>query len=51
MDFYTNVAIVNDTILYRGLNGGERIERREEFSPTLYVPSKNKTKYNVAFGC
>ena len=50
MDFYTNVAIVNDTILYRGLNGGERIERREEFSPTLYVPSKDKTKYKTLEG-
>ena len=35
MDFYTNVAVVNDTILYRGLNGGERVERREEFLHTL----------------
>ena len=42
MNFYTNVAVVNDTILYRGFDGGERVERREEFKPTLYVPSKNE---------
>ena len=42
MDFYTNVAVVNDTILYRGLNGGERVERREEFSPLFMFLLKKK---------
>ena len=50
MDFYTNVAVINDTILYRGFDGGERVERREEFSPTLYVPSKKETKYKTLEG-
>ena len=50
MDFYTNVAVVNDTILYRGFDGGERVERREEFAPTLFVPSKNETKYKTLEG-
>ena len=50
MDFYTNVAVINDTILYRGFDGGERVERREEFKPTLYVPSKNETEYKTLEG-
>ena len=50
MNFYTNVAVVNDTILYRGLDGGERVERREEFSPTLYVPAKKETKFKTLEG-
>ena len=50
MNFYTNVAVVNDTILYRGFDGGERVERREEFAPTLFVPSKNETKYKTLEG-
>ena len=50
MDFYTNVAVINDTILYRGFDGGERVERREEFSPTLYVPSKKETEYKTLEG-
>ena len=50
MDFYTNVAIINDTVLYRGFSGGERVERREDFSPTLYVTSKNQTKYKTLEG-
>ena len=41
MDFYTNVAIINDTVLYRGFSGGERVESRENFSPTLYVSTFN----------
>jgi DNA polymerase elongation subunit (family B) len=47
MNFYTNVAIINDTVLYRGFSGGERVEHREGFSPTLFVPSKKKTKYKT----
>ena len=50
MDFYTNVAIINDTVLYRGFSGGERVESRENFSPTLYVTSKNQTKYKTLEG-
>ena len=50
MDFYTNVAIINDTVLYRGFSGGERVESREYFSPTLYVTSKNQTKYKTLEG-
>ena len=50
MDFYTNVAIINDTVLYRGFSGGERVERREDFSPTLYVTSKNQTEYKTLEG-
>ena len=50
MDFYTNVAIINDRVLYRGFSGGDRVECREEFSPTLYVPSKKKTKYKTLEG-
>ena len=50
MDFYTNVAIINDRGLYRGFSGGDRVECREEFSPTLYVQSKKKTKYKTLEG-
>ena len=50
MDFYTNVAIINDTVLYRGFSGSERVEVREDFSPTLYVPSKKKSKYKTLEG-
>ena len=50
MDFYTNVAIINDTVLYRGFSGGERVESRENFSPTLYVTSKNETEYKTLEG-
>ena len=50
MNFYTNVVIVSDTVLYRGFSGGERVELREKFSPTLFVSSKNETKYKTLEG-
>jgi DNA polymerase elongation subunit (family B) len=50
MDFYTNVAIVQDTVLYRGFSGGERVEVREKFSPTLFVASKKSTEYKTLDG-
>ena len=38
-------------ILYRGVDDrGNRITRREEFSPTLFVPSQNKTKWTTLDG-
>lgn len=39
--FYTNVQASGDNILYRGYENGERVERKIQFQPTLYVPSKN----------
>lgn len=50
MNFYTNVAIVSDTVLYRGFSNGERDELREKFSPTLFVASKNTTEYKTLEG-
>lgn len=38
--FYTHVAVSGDSILYRGVEDGKRVSRREEYFPTLYVPSK-----------
>lgn len=42
--FYTNVARYGNYILTRGYNqAGKRIEKKEKFSPTLYVKSKDTT--------
>ena len=50
MNFYTNVAIVSDTVFYRGFSEGERVELREKFSPTLFVSTKKETKYKTLEG-
>ena len=42
--FYTNIQLAGDTILYRGYENGEPVQFRTQFSPTLYVLSKNATE-------
>ena len=48
--FYTNVQLAGDTILYRGYQDGEPVQFRGKFSPTLYVPSQKKEKYKTLDG-
>ncbi len=50
MRFYTNVQMVGDQFLVRGYENSKSFMIREKFSPTLFVPSKNKTKYKTLFG-
>ena len=50
MNFYTNVQLVGNTILYRGYEGGEKVTHRDSFSPTLFVSSKKKSKYTTLDG-
>ena len=40
--FYTNIQLAGDTILYRGYEDGEPVQYRANFSPSLYVLSKNR---------
>ena len=42
--FYTNIQLAGDTILYRGYQDGDPVQFRTQFSPTLYVLSKNKNE-------
>ena len=48
--FYTNIQLAGDTILYRGYENGEPVQFRSHFSPTLYVLSKNKEKFQTLDG-
>ena len=48
--FYTNIQLAGDTIMYRGYEDGEPVQFRARFSPTLYVLSKNKEKFQTLDG-
>jgi DNA polymerase elongation subunit (family B) len=48
--FYTNVQMVGDYFLVRGYENGKHFMTREKFYPTLFVPSKKKTKYQTLTG-
>jgi len=49
-NFYTNVQLIGNQFLVRGVDGGKRYEHRDEFFPTLFVKSKKKTKYKTLSG-
>lgn len=49
-DFYTNVSLVGDGILYRGFSDGEEVTRVDHYHPTLFVKSNNKTEYKTLNG-
>ena len=50
MRFYTNVQLIGNQFLVRGVDGGKRYEHRDEFFPTLFVRSKRKSKYKTLSG-
>ena len=41
MNFYTNVQLIGNKVLVRGVKDGKRFETKEEFFPTIFVKSKN----------
>ena len=50
MRYYTNVQMVGNDFLVRGYEGGKSFTSREKFQPTMFVPSKKKTKYRTLDG-
>ncbi len=48
--FYTNVQLVGNQFLVRGVENGKRFELRDEFNPTLFVKTKKQTKYKTLSG-
>ena len=50
MKFYTNVQLIGNQFLIRGVDNGKRFETRDEFFPTLFVKSNKKTKYKTLDG-
>ena len=50
MRFYTNVQLIGNQFLVRGVENGKRFETRDEFFPTLFVKSKKETQYRTLGG-
>ena len=48
--FYTNIQLVGNHFLVRGYENGKSFMAREDWRPTLYVPSKNKTEFKSLSG-
>ena len=50
-EYYTNVSMRGKHILYRGIGeDGTPFQRKEEFYPTMFVPSKDKTEHKTLDG-
>ena len=50
MKFYTNVQLIGNQFLVRGVDNGKRFEFRDEFFPTLFVKTKKNSKYRTLTG-
>jgi DNA polymerase elongation subunit (family B) len=50
MRFYTNVQLIGNQFLVRGVDNGKRFENRDEFFPTLFVKTKKDSKYRTLSG-
>jgi DNA polymerase elongation subunit (family B) len=50
MNFYTNVQLIGNQFLVRGVQNGKRFETRDDFFPTLYVKTKKESKYRTLSG-
>ena len=49
-NFYTNVQLIGNQFLVRGVENGKRFETRDEFFPTLFVKTKKDSKYKTLSG-
>ena len=47
MNFYTNVSLVGDGILYRAIENGVPVKRVVRYRPTLFVPSNSESEYRT----
>ena len=50
MKFYTNVQMIGNQFLVRGVENGKRYTQKDDFFPTLFVKSKKNTKYKTLSG-
>lgn len=49
-DFYTNVKVWGNDILYRGVVDGKRVQQKIPYKPVLYIPTKEESSYKTIYG-
>ena len=49
-NYYTNVTIFGNNILFRGIKNGRRTKLKIQYSPTLYLPSNKPTEWHGLHG-
>ena len=48
--FYTDVSILGNSILYKGIENGKRVQFKYEYSPKVYVKSNKQSDWKNLFG-
>lgn len=48
--FYTSVCVYGSRIMYRGVENGRRVRHQIDYNPTLYLLSKEPTKFTTIHG-
>lgn len=49
MEFYTNVRVWGDNVLYRGIRNGRKVQIKIPYKPSLYVPTQEASKYKTLY--
>jgi len=49
-NYYTHVLCFGNNIFYRGIQNGRRVNRKFEYSPTLYFPTNKNTEWRSLQG-
>lgn len=49
-DFYTNVKQWGDSILYRGVKNGKKVQVKIPYQPSLFVPTNEESPYKTLYG-
>ena len=50
MNFYTNVSRYGNMLLYRGIENGNRVQKKIKYKPTLFVGTTKATKWKSFTG-
>ena len=48
-EFYSNVALTGDNILFRGYENGERVQKSIPYRPTLFLETEEDSDYRTLF--
>lgn len=50
MDYYTNIAVSGNNILYRGIKGGRRVKLKTSYSPSLFIHTNKNSEFKTLSG-
>ena len=50
MKFYTNISRYGNMLLYRGIENGQRVQKKIKYKPTLFVGTTKATQWKALDG-